>query len=182
MSRDVRRRACRGVGRVVDRIGAADGNAADAHALGRAHVLVREGRRGVAGGQGIATETVVGECHCPSGRPVIDFVHAGDADQQRPGGDVRRRRGAGRGQLVVARGRAAQAQTRRRDGLAVAGVLVGERSRAADQVDVIAANHAAKGAACDRRGRCAVVSLVAGGDTGRQRGRRDVRGRGRLCQ
>src|SRR5207247_2797040 len=47
--RDVRRRAGGGVGRVVGRIGACHGDAGHAHGLGRAHVLVGETGRGVAG-------------------------------------------------------------------------------------------------------------------------------------
>src|SRR5207248_1646776 len=80
--------SCAGVEGVVGGVGAADGDAGDAHALGRAHVLVREGRRRVAVGQEIAGHPVVGQGHGGEGGAVVDLVHAGRAHGQRTSGDV----------------------------------------------------------------------------------------------
>src|SRR5207249_598777 len=55
---DVRRRAGGGVGCVVRRVRAADGDAADAHGLGRAHVLVPKTRTGVAGAEVVARDAI----------------------------------------------------------------------------------------------------------------------------
>src|SRR6185503_16635271 len=76
--------------------------------------------------------------------------------------------GAGRGELILASGRAGQTQTRGRNGLATADVLVGEGGRSAREADGIAADHAAESAGRDRGGGRAVVGLIVGGDAARQ--------------
>src|SRR5439155_16356466 len=86
--------------RVVGRIGAADGDAADVHALGCARVLVGKTGVAVAGAQAVADHAIIREGHRCVGVAVIDFVHAGGADDQRPRGDVRRGAGCGVGGVV----------------------------------------------------------------------------------
>src|SRR5439155_25441393 len=125
------------------------------------------GRAALAGVHAAARGTEGGRRDRGRRRAVVGLVHAGGAADQRGRGDVRGGGGAGRGELIVARGVAAQAQARGGNALASAGVLVGECRRAADQADVLAAHHAAEGAGRDR-GRCrAVVGLVVGGDAAR---------------
>src|SRR5439155_23064577 len=94
---DVGRRAGRGVDRVVGRVGAGHRDAADAHALGGARVFVGETGAAVAGAQTVASDAIIRKSHRPVGSAVINFVHAGGADHQRPRGDIRRRAGRGIG-------------------------------------------------------------------------------------
>ena len=70
--------------------------------------------------------------------------------------------------MILARGRAGETQTRGRDGLAIADVLVGEGGGSAREADGIAADHAAEGAGRDRGGGRAVVGLIVGGNAARQ--------------
>ena len=91
------------------------------------------------------------------------------ADRQSLGCDVRRGRGAGRGELIIARRGAAQVQARGGYGFAVGNVLVGERRCAAAQADIVAANHAANGAGRDGGRRRAVVNLAVRCDAARYR-------------
>src|SRR6185437_5885939 len=74
--RDIRRRAGGGVGRVVAGIGAAQTDATHAHRLARAHVLIREGRAGVVGGEDIARDPVVRKGHRRGRGAVVDLVLA----------------------------------------------------------------------------------------------------------
>src|SRR5439155_4330472 len=79
---DVRRRAGGGVGRVVGRIGATEGDAADTHGLGSADVFVGETGGRVARAQGVAAQAIVREGRCRGSVAVIHLVHTGGADHQ----------------------------------------------------------------------------------------------------
>src|SRR5439155_8947554 len=82
-----------GVEGVVGGVGPGDGDAGDAHALGVAHVLVREGRGRIGAGDVVARHPVIGEAHGGEGGAVVDLVVAGGAHGQGPGGDVGGRAG-----------------------------------------------------------------------------------------
>src|SRR5439155_19842361 len=121
---------CRGagcsVGCVIGRIGAGHRDAAHAHALGRGNVLVGKTGAAVAGAQTVAAHAIVGQGYRGAACPVVNFVHACGADGQRPRRDVRRRRGVGGSELIIASVAAVQAQARGRDGLARANRFAGE--------------------------------------------------------
>src|SRR5207245_7643534 len=125
---DVRRGRGRGVGGVVGRIGAANGDAADSYGLGCARVLVGKAGSGVAGAQDIARHPIVRERHRRVGGPVINPVHARGAHSQRARRDVRRGRGRGVGG-VVGRIGAADGDAADAHGLGRADVLVVETRR-----------------------------------------------------
>src|SRR5207253_11511056 len=92
---DVGGRRGSGVEGVVGGVGAADRDAADGDCLGRADVLVGEARQGVAAAEDVTYDPVVAQGGRGGGRAVVDLVHPGGSDVQRPGGDVGGRRGGG---------------------------------------------------------------------------------------
>src|SRR5205823_1460031 len=85
--------------------------------------------------------------------------------RQRRLGDIRGGRRGRAGQDVLAGGRAGQPEAGGGDGLPRAGVLVGERRRAAGEADAadVLGQHAGERVAGDDRGGGAVVDLVGGG-------------------
>src|SRR5206468_9805872 len=90
----------RRIGRVVGRVGAGDGDAADVHALGCADVFVGKTRTRVAAAQRVARDPIIHQGHRGVGGPVINPVRTRGADHQRARGDVRRRAGGGVGRVV----------------------------------------------------------------------------------
>ena len=161
--------------RVVARVGAAKGQSAHRHRFGRADVRICKSARGGAGIQRYIVSACcahncrAGHVEGGHGRAVIDLVVGRQAaDCQGFARDVCNCGGTGRSKLVVACSGAAQVQARRRNGLAVADVLVGKGRRTAAQADVVAANHPAKCAGRDCRCRCAVINLVIRGDAAHQ--------------
>src|SRR5205823_6617413 len=85
---DVGRGRGRGVGGVVARIGARDGDPGDRDRLGGPDVLVVERGRGVAVGEHVTGDPVVRQAHRGRGVPVVDLVHPGGRDREGPGGDL----------------------------------------------------------------------------------------------
>src|SRR5206468_1095817 len=85
---DVGRSGGGSIGRVVGRIGAAQGDGAHADSFGGANGLAGEDGAGVAGRQVIAGQAVVRQAHRGAGRAVIDLIGASGADRQSAGGDV----------------------------------------------------------------------------------------------
>src|SRR5262249_5027907 len=85
---------------VVAGVGAAQRDAAHAHRLARAGILVGKGGR-TADAEGIAGHTVVAIADGGGRRAVVDLALATGRDVQRAGRDVRGRGGGRRGQGVV---------------------------------------------------------------------------------
>src|SRR5439155_22935230 len=93
-----------------------------------------------------------------------------------PGRDGRGGVRRGRGELVVGRVRAAQAQAGGGDGFACAGRFVGEARGAPAQTDVVSAEHSAQGAGHYRRRSRVVVRFVTGSDAAAHRDFGHVKG------
>src|SRR6185295_14802661 len=89
-----------GVEGVVAGVRSGNGDAADAHVLGRADVLVGKARARVAGAQAVTRQPIIRKCHGCVGRAVVHSVHARGAHHQRARGDVRRGAGSGIGRVV----------------------------------------------------------------------------------
>ena len=130
--RDIRRRAGGGVDGVIGRIDAADGDAAHAHGLGRAHILVGEARAAVAPAQDVARYPIIGQRHRRAGRAIVHFVRGCSGHRQGTRGDVCRRRRLRH--RVVGCVRAAHGQPAHRHGLGCAGGFAGEGARRAAAV------------------------------------------------
>ena len=92
---DVGGRTGGGVEGVVASVGAANGDAAYAHALGSPHVLVGKAGAGVAAAQAIARHPVVRKNHAGVGAAVIDLVDARGRHNEGARGDVGGRAGRG---------------------------------------------------------------------------------------
>src|SRR5207244_475870 len=122
---DISGRVGRGVGGVIDRVSAADRNAADADALGCANVWVGETGGGVGGRETVAGHAIVGEGDRGAGGAIIDLVYPGSCYAQRAGSDVGGGAGGGIGS-VVARVNATDADAADTDAFGGAGILAGE--------------------------------------------------------
>src|SRR6185503_7021882 len=72
----------RAIGGVIGRIGAADGDAADAGGLGNADVLVVETGAGVARSEAVTDQAIIRERARGGGGTIIDLVDSGGADGQ----------------------------------------------------------------------------------------------------
>src|SRR6185369_14072800 len=173
---DIGSGAGRGVGGIVGRIGAGDRDAADRDSLAGADVLVSETGAGVAGSEAVAGQAVVRERDGGAGGAVIDFVDRASRDAQGAGGDIGVGAGGGRSQLIVAGIGAAQAQAADRDGFVGADRFAGKAGGAAAEADVVAAQHAVKGAGGDGGIGGAIIDLVVGADQGSEGGDGDIGG------
>src|SRR5262249_55895 len=90
----------RGIERVIAGIGATQGDAADRDGLGRANVLVGKTGAGVAGGQAVTAQPVVGKSDRGAGGAVVDLVGAGGGYVQRASSDVGGGAGSRIGRIV----------------------------------------------------------------------------------
>src|SRR6185295_20349350 len=81
-SRDVSRGAGGGVEGVIAGVGAGDGDAADGHILAVGDVLVAEAGAGVAVGEHVAGDAVVGQVDGGVGVAVVNLVDAARANCQ----------------------------------------------------------------------------------------------------
>ena len=161
---------------VVGGVGAADRDPADRDRLGGGDVFVREGGTGVAAGEDITRDPVVGERHRGGGRAVVNPAYPSGRDRKGPRGDV----GAGRGGGIedVVRGVGpADGDAGDRDRLACADVLVIEGGTGVARAEDVTGD--AVIADCHRGRGGAVVDLAdalrrhgerPGGDVGGGRG------------
>src|SRR4029453_16497736 len=110
---------------VIGCVGSRQIDAADADGLVSADGFVGKTGAGVAGGEAVATDSIIGQGDGGGGGAVIDFVDARGADAQGAGGDVGGGAGGGVGG-VVGRIGAADRDAADADSLGRADVLVGE--------------------------------------------------------
>src|SRR5262249_58329540 len=72
----------RSVGRVVGRVGAAEGDAADTNGLGRADVLIGEAGGGIAGRESVAAEAIIRKGDRGASSAIISLISTGGTDAQ----------------------------------------------------------------------------------------------------
>src|SRR5207237_243767 len=147
-----------GVEGVVTGVGSGDGDAADRHTLAVGDVLVAEAGAGVAVGEQVTGDAVVGQVDRRVGVAVVDLGGgAGGADRESASGDVGR--GAGGGvERVVAGVSSGDGDAADRHTLAVGDVLVAEAGAGVAVGEQVTAD--AVVGQVDRRVGVAVVNLV----------------------
>src|SRR5262249_22711531 len=156
---------------VIGRVGSRHADAADADGLVGGDRFGGKAGTGVAGGETVTGEPVVGKSDGGAGGAVIDLVGAGGGDGQGAGGDVRHRAGRGIGRVVGGIG-AGDRDTADSYRLGGAEVLIGESGGG------VGGREAVAGQAVIREGyrgaSGAVVSLIDTGGADQQRPGSDI--------